>query len=187
MSTVRPPTSTAVGPDQPQTPDRPGEPDRTARRRPRGWDDYLGRLALRSAQILIVLLLVSVTVWGLRQVSLLVIPLLIATLIAAAVAPVVRSLRSRGLHNTLATVVAMLVGVGSLTAVLWFVGRAIRAEWSELSGAAMDGFDELQRWLVEGPLGLDEQQIADARSQVTELATSDAVQSGAVAGATALA
>jgi predicted PurR-regulated permease PerM len=165
--------------------DRPDRDTSGARRGP--WEDGLGRTAVRSTQVLVVLLLVSVTVWGLRQVSLLVIPVLIATLIAAAVAPLVRAMRTRGVHNTLATAIAMLVGVGSLGLILWFVGRAVRDEWEELSTAAMEGLDELQTWLVNGPLGLDEQQIANAREQATELATSDAVQSGAVAGATAAA
>lgn len=166
--------------------------DPTAPHDPRGrgrgpWDDGLGRAAVRSSQVLIVLLLVSVTVWGLRQVSLLVIPVLIATLIAAAVAPLVRAMRTRGVHNTLATAIAMIVGVGSLGLVFWFVGRAVRDEWDELSTAAMEGLDELQTWLVQGPLALDEQQLANAREQATELATSDAVQTGAIAGATAAA
>ncbi|GGB99570.1 AI-2E family transporter [Cellulomonas carbonis] len=149
------------------------------------WEDGLGRTAVRSAQLLLVLLLVAVAVWGLRQVSLLVIPVIIATIIAAAVAPVVRRLREKGVHNTLATSIAMLLGVGSLGLVLWLVGRAVRDEWSELSSAAMEGLDELQAWLAEGPLQLDEGQLSAAREQATELATSDAVQSGAVAGATA--
>ncbi|WP_225753888.1 AI-2E family transporter [Actinotalea sp. Marseille-Q4924] len=157
------------------------------RRRRSPWEDLLGRTALRSGQLLLVLLLVSVTVWGLRQVSLLVIPLLIATIIAAAVAPVVRWLRGRGVHNTVATAIAMVVGVGALALVLWFVGRAVRNEWGELRTRAMEGFDELQRWLTEGPLQLDDQQITAAREQLGELAASDAVQSGAVAGATAAA
>lgn len=178
-----------VGPDGTRAPTTtPGAPEGPAQRRRRSpWDDLLGRTALRSAQLLLVLLLVSVTVWGLRQVSLLVIPLLIATIIAAAVAPVVRRLRARGVHNTLATSIAMLVGVGTLALVFWFVGRAVRAEWDELRTSAVEGFDQLQRWATEGPLQLDDQQITAAREQLGELAASDAVQSGAVAGATAVA
>ncbi|EYR62298.1 membrane protein [Actinotalea ferrariae CF5-4] len=184
----RPGASTAVraGSAAPAAPEG-GRPAGTERRRRSPWDDLLGRTALRSGQLLLVLLLVSVTVWGLRQVSLLVIPLLIATIIAAAVAPVVRWLRGRGVHSTLATSIAMVVGVGTLALVLWFVGRAVRNEWDELRTRAVEGFDELQRWLTEGPLQLDDGQITAAREQLGELASSDAVQSGAVAGATALA
>ncbi len=149
------------------------------------WTDGLGRVAVRSAQLLLVLALVACAVWGLRQLKLVVIPVLIAAIIAAAVSPVVRFLRQRGLPPAVATWAALLTGIGALAAVLWLVGRGIRNEWDELRSSAEEGFDRLQAFLAEGPLGIDDEQISALRDQARELLGSEAVQSGAVAGASA--
>lgn len=140
---------------------------------------------MRCAQLLLVLALVACAVWGLRQLKLVVIPVLIAAIIAAAVSPVVSFLRRRGLPSAVATWAALLTGIGALAAVLWLVGRGIRNEWDELRSSAEAGIDELQAFLAEGPLGIDEAQISAVRDQARELLASDAVQSGAVAGASA--
>lgn len=149
------------------------------------WSDSLGRVAVRSAQLLLVLALVACAVWGLRQLKILVIPVLIAAVIAAAVSPIVRILRARGLPAALATWAALIAGLGTLGGVLWLVGRAFRDEWDELRESAEAGFDELQTFLTDGPLGITDEQISGLREQGRDLLSSDAVQSGAVAGATA--
>src|SRR4051794_5544626 len=72
-----------------------------SRRRPRPalrdlLTDRLGEVGLRSAQILLALALASVVVWGLVQLKLVVIPVLIALILAAALSPVIRWMRRRG-------------------------------------------------------------------------------------------
>ena len=53
------------------------------------WNERLGRWAIRSLQVLLVLVLGAVAVWALVQVKLLVIPVLIALILAAAASPLV--------------------------------------------------------------------------------------------------
>ena len=149
------------------------------------WHDLLGRSAIRSAQLLLVLVLVAAVVLALMQLKLIVIPVLIAAIIAAAVAPVVRWLRRRGVPNALATWIAMLTGGGTLVVVVWLVVRGIRNGWEELAGSATQGLEELQVYLRNGPLELTEDQISRAREQATELVQSDRFTTGAIAGATA--
>lgn len=149
------------------------------------WHDLLGRTAIRSAQILVVLALTVAVVYALRQLKLIVIPVLIAAIIAAAVAPVVRWLRRRGVPNTLATWIALLLGGGTLTVVVWLVVRGIRNGWEDLAGSATQGLEELQVYLRNGPLEISQEQIAQGREQLTGLLASDRFTSGAIAGATA--
>lgn len=149
------------------------------------WHGLLGRTAIRSAQILLVLVLASGIVFALRQLKLIVIPLLIAAIIAAAVVPVVRWLRRRGVPNALATWIAMLTGGGTLVVVVWLVVRGIRNGWDELASSATAGLEELQVYLRNGPLEITEEQIAQARDAATDLIASDQFTSGAIAGATA--
>ncbi|MBO1750284.1 AI-2E family transporter [Actinotalea sp. BY-33] len=149
------------------------------------WSDGLGRVATRSAQSLIVLALVACVVFALTQLRLVVVTVLIATIVAAAVNPVVHFLREHRWPAGLATWTALLAGLGTLGGVIWLVGRGIRDEWGELVDQASQGIDQLEEFLLEGPLDISEQQIADAREAGTDLLTSEGFQSGAVAGATA--
>ncbi|MBB2923527.1 AI-2E family transporter [Cellulomonas cellasea] len=151
------------------------------------WQDGLGRAAIRSAQTLLLLALASVLVWGLTQVKLLVIPVLIAAILAAAFSPLVRLFRRWGWPRALATWAALLLGLGTLGVVLWLVGRGIRKEWPTLVEEAERGLGELEKFLLQGPLGITEEQIASARESLTAALTSDQVQSGAITGATAAA
>ncbi|WP_418606923.1 AI-2E family transporter [Georgenia sp. SUBG003] len=149
------------------------------------WADSLGRTAVRSAQVLLILALLTCAVVGLRALKLLVIPVLIAIVLAAALSPVVRFLRRKGWPKMLATWTTLVAGLGGLGVVLWLVGREIRDESDQLVEGATSGLDELQRYLTEGPLGITDEQLTSARESVTEFLTSEQVQGGAVAGATA--
>jgi hypothetical protein len=71
-----------VQPENPATVDPPITVDAH-----RVWSDRFGRVAIRCAQILLVLLLATVFVFALVQLKLVVIPLLIATIVASACAP----------------------------------------------------------------------------------------------------
>jgi predicted PurR-regulated permease PerM len=161
-------------PDRERT-DRGGRPDL--------WRDAWGRAAARSAQTLLVLALVVVVVWAAVQLRLLVVPLLLAILIAAAASPLV-GLLSRYVPRALAVWIALLTAFALLGGVGYLVGSAVRSQWSELVTGASEGLDELQRFLTEGPLGLDQEQIDSARGQIGELASGAQVQAGAITGAT---
>ena len=84
------------------------------------WSNALGRNATRAAQILLVLVLTGVAVVGLAQVSVVVLPLLIALILTSAMWPLVMFMR-RHLSSMLA---ACTVFLGSLV-VLGGIGTAI--------------------------------------------------------------
>lgn len=153
-------------------------------RRTGPWSDPFGRLAVRSAQSLLVLALTTAVVLGLIQLKLIVIPVLIAVVVAAAVSPVVGVLQRRGVPKTLAVWVALITGLSALGVVLWLVVRGFRREWSELVDAAGRGLEELQAYLDAGRFGLTPERIEQARQAVLDFLASDAVSSGALAGAT---
>lgn len=150
------------------------------------WADGFGRIAVRSAQLLLVLTLVSVVVYALVQLRLVVVPVLIAIVLAAAVTPVVTFLDGK-LPRLVAVWIAMLTGFAALVAVGWVVVRGIRNEWDELRDQAEQGFEELQRFLTSGPIPIDPAQLDQAREAVIELAQGEQVRTGALAGATAAA
>jgi predicted PurR-regulated permease PerM len=99
-----------------------------------------------------------------RVVSLLrviVIPVVVAVLLAALLQPAAGALRRRGVGESLA---AGLVLVGGLVVVFGTLGLIIQtfvAEFDDLSAQVRDGLDEVQGWLARGPLHLNEQQLSD--------------------------
>lgn len=146
------------------------------------WSDGLGRAGTRAAQILLVVLVVAVSVFALMQIKLLVIPALIALILAAAIGPFVNMLRRRGIPGGLATgmaFVALLVILAGVSTVIYF---SVRNQWGELAAQASSGLDELEQFLLTGPIPIEQEQLNQAREAVVQFATSSQVRSGAVTG-----
>lgn len=146
------------------------------------WADGLGRVGIRSAQILLVLTVVVVSVYALLQIRLLVIPVLIALILAAAIGPFVNFLRRRGMHGGVATGLSFVALLVVLAAVTTVIVMSVRSQWSELVTQASSGLDELESFLLNGPFPLDREQLEQARTGIIEFATSSQVRSGAITG-----
>ena len=150
------------------------------------WRDGFGRVAVRSAQVLLVLAVVVVVGFVMVRLRLVVVPLLIATLIAAAATPLVEWLARRGVPRPLAVWLTLLAGFGLLGGAGWLVGSAVRDQFEELQTGAVDGFTKLQTYLTDGPIGLDEADLDRARAALGEAISGSALQTGAVSGAVAV-
>lgn len=151
------------------------------------WSDGLGRTAIRSGQALLVLAMISLTVLALVRLRLVVVPMLIAVLLAAAISPLVGLLARKGVPRLLATWIALLAGVGVVGLIGYVVVSAVRDEWDELRDSATEGLAELERFITSGPLPIDADQLTQARESLTEVLQGEQVRSGAIAGATAAA
>jgi predicted PurR-regulated permease PerM len=149
------------------------------------FTDRLGWLGVRSAQILLVIILAAIVVFGLIQVKLVVIPVLVALILAAAVAPVVNGMRRRGVSAVLATWITLLAGIAAFGGIITLIVFAVRNQWDELASSAIEGLDQLQNLLSNGPIPVDEEQINGAREAVVQFLTSSSFGSGALAGVSA--
>ncbi|TFB72607.1 AI-2E family transporter [Cryobacterium glaciale] len=148
--------------------------------------DGLGWLGLRSGQILLVIILASAVIFGLVQLKLVVIPVLIAIILASALSPVINGLRKRGVAAILATWITLLGGITVFGGIITLIVFAVRDQWDELFSSASEGIDHLQQFLIDGPIEIDEQQINDARDSVVDFLTSSQFGTGALAGASAV-
>jgi predicted PurR-regulated permease PerM len=149
------------------------------------FTDRLGWLGVRSAQILLVIILAAIVVYGLIQLKLVVIPVLVALILAAAVGPVVNAMRRRGISSILATWITLLAGIAVFGGVITLIVFAVRNQWDELATSAVEGLDQLQNLLSNGPIPVDEEQINGAREAVVQFLTSSSFGSGALAGVSA--
>lgn len=162
----------------------PVPPPPALSREPRNgyWSGPLGHAGQRSAQILLVLLLAGAAVYGLLQITLVVIPVLLALILAAAISPLVNWLRSKGWPGAAATGGSFLLLLGVFGGLVTGIIIAIRSEWETLSQKAAQGIDQLWTFLEESPLPVDEKMIANSRDAVIEFATSSSAGTGAIAG-----
>jgi len=150
---------------------------------PRGyWSGSLGHAGQRSAQILLVLLLAAVAVYGLLQITLVVIPVLLALILAAAIAPFVNWLRRKGWPSALATGVSFLLLLIVFGGLITGIVFAIRSEWSSLVDQAVDGFNKLYEFIQDSSIPHDAATIENARDAAIGFATSSTVGNGALAG-----
>lgn len=146
------------------------------------WSDGFGRVGTRSLQILAILAVVAVVVFVGTRLTLVVIPVLIALVLASAIFPLVSFLRRHRWPSLLATWVSLLALVALLSGIVWLVVRAVVDQWGELQAQAIEGFDSLQTYVQDLPFDVGDEQIASLRDAAVNLLQSDAVGSGAIAG-----
>lgn len=151
------------------------------------WTDRLGAWSVRALQILLLLTLASVVVFALTQVKLVVIPVLIALIFAAAASPLVVWMRRRGVGRALSTWITLLGGIvvfgGLVTAIVF----AVRDQWSELSESAVEGFDQLKGFALDGPFPIDQDALDEAWNAAADFVTSATFGLGAIQGVSAAA
>ncbi|MHA7289251.1 AI-2E family transporter [Arthrobacter sp. MDT3-24] len=107
----------------------------------------------------LILLVASALIWLLSRISFLIIPVMVAALLAGLLSPVVRWLRSRRLPNGAAVAITVLGFIGVIAGALALVGRQLASGFGELWSQALTGVKQIQDWLAEGPLHLTADQI----------------------------
>jgi predicted PurR-regulated permease PerM len=149
------------------------------------WTDRLGRSSIRTLQVMILVAGAAVVVLALVQVKLVVIPLMVALILAAALSPLVGWMRRRGVPGLLATWLTLIGAVVVIGGVVTGIVFAVRNQWEELTLAAREGLVELQEILQQFQVSfdIDWDAVLDA---VTQFVTSAQFGSGAVAGLSAV-
>ncbi|MFV0373912.1 AI-2E family transporter [Microbacterium sp.] len=151
------------------------------------WSDGFGAFATRALQILIVVAIAAAAFVGMRQLTVVIIPLIIALIIASAFAPSMAWMRRRGVPSLLATLLTFFAALGFLALLSWLITVAVRSQWDELSSQAQQGFDDIVAWSATLPISIDQPQIDQWISDITDFLTSAQFGTGAIAGVSAVA
>jgi predicted PurR-regulated permease PerM len=136
----------------------------------------------------LILLVGGALVWLLRQISFLIIPVMVAALLAGLLSPVTSWLRRRGLPGGLAVAATVLGFIGLIAGALALVGRQLLIGFGELWSQALEGVKQVQDWLSAGPLHLTAAQIDQYVKEATDALqnNSSSILSGALSfGSTA--
>ncbi|GAA5227713.1 AI-2E family transporter [Paeniglutamicibacter antarcticus] len=142
-----------------------------------------------SWRLTLIVLAVGIAVWLLSHVTLLVVPLMIAALLAGLLTPVVNFLhRDLRLPKGLAVGVTMLGFLGVTVGGLSIVGQRLATGFASLWSQALTGLSQIQYWLSNGPLALSNQDLdvlfQDALNQLKS--NSSTILSGALSWGTTL-
>ncbi|MHA7277277.1 AI-2E family transporter [Arthrobacter sp. HLT1-21] len=107
----------------------------------------------------LILLVAGGLIWLLGHISLLIIPLLLAGLLASLLLPVMDLLRKAKIPNGLAVAVTVVVFLGVVGSMATLAGRQLALGFADLWDEAVEGIQQVQGWLHDGPLGLTTIQI----------------------------
>ncbi|WP_246468934.1 AI-2E family transporter [Arthrobacter ipis] len=136
----------------------------------------------------LILLMTGALVWLLAKVTFLIIPVMVAALLAGLLSPVVKWLRGSRVPNGAAVAITVLAFIGLIAGSLALVGRQLALGFQELWSEALSGVKQIQDWLSQGPLHLSaaqiDQYIQDATAALQN--NSSSILSGALSfGSTA--
>ena len=117
-----------------------------------------------------------------------VIPIVVALLLAALLEPVAAALRARGMHRSLAAGLVLVTGLVVVLGGLALIVQTFIAQLDNLIAQVGDGIGEIQRWLAQGPLHLSQTQLNGglARLQQSISDNQGRLTSGALSTATTL-
>jgi predicted PurR-regulated permease PerM len=117
-----------------------------------------------------------------------VIPVVVALLLAALFEPVAASLRKRGMSRSLSAVLVLVAGLAIVFGGLGLIVQTFISQLDDLSTQVREGIDEVQTWLSRGPLHVSQTQLNDAIERMQSSVTSNqgALTSGALNTATTL-
>jgi predicted PurR-regulated permease PerM len=152
---------------------------------PRGVDIA----AAWSWRFLVIVLATGALGWLVARLSVVVIPVVVALLIAALLAPLVKRLHRGKLGRGPATGIVVVSGLFFVGAALTLVGQQIVDGFSDLSEQVVAGLRQIDNWLRTGPLNLSDAQLTsllrqaqDAVSSSNEQIVSSATSLGSTLG-----
>ncbi|MEU5851008.1 AI-2E family transporter [Saccharopolyspora shandongensis] len=119
------------------------------------------------------------------QIYVVVIPVAIALLLSALLAPIVAWLARRGVPRALATAMVLIGGLAVVGGVLTFVINAFIEGFPDLQRQVVASLNQLKNSLAQGPLQINEEQIGHYLNQAQEWLASNqaALTSGALSTA----
>ncbi|WP_432561114.1 AI-2E family transporter [Kineococcus sp. SYSU DK003] len=121
-----------------------------------------------SWRFLVVLAGVVVLAYGLSFVSEIVIPVLVALLVTALLAPLANFSHRLRVPQAVGVLLSMLLTAGIVSGLVGIVGTQAANEWPELQRSATQGVTEVETWLSEGPLNLTSTAISDYIQQAEQ-------------------
>lgn len=114
--------------------------------------EWSWRLIVIAAALALLVLIIG-------QLSFIVIPVLVALLLAAIISPVATWLKSKKLPSWLATIVSIISFLALVVALIWIIVSAVMRSWPSLQERSYIAYQDLVELLLNSPLQVTEAQI----------------------------
>ena len=131
------------------------------------------KAAAWSWRLLIIFGALVAALWVARQLEIIVVPVALATMLAALLMPAVDFLDRRGTPRGGAVALVLLSGIAVVGGILTFVVSRFIEGMPALGEQVTRSIDGLRRWLVDGPLNLSREQIDNAGNAAIEAVQSN--------------
>lgn len=138
-------------------------------------DDASGRVprvlrvsAALAWRLIVVIAAIGVIAWLLGYLAIVVIPVAIALLLSALLAPVVSKLHQWHVPRGLATALVVIGGLAVVGGVLTFVITEFSNGLPQLSTQVQQSITQISHWLETGPLHLTQKQLQDTVNQLIQ-------------------
>lgn len=115
-----------------------------------------------SWRLLVILAAVVALLWTVKQLEIIVVPVALATMLAALLMPAVDFLDRRGAPRAGAVALMLLSGFAVVGGILSFVVTQFIEGAPELTQQVSRSIDGIRNWLIDGPLHLSREQIDNA-------------------------
>lgn len=141
--------------------------------------------AALSWRLIVVLAAIAAVSWIISRLAIVAIPVAIALLLAALMAPAVSYLHRKHVPKGLATAVVLIGGIVVVGGVLTFVITEFANGLPALAAQVSQSIQQITHWLETGPLHLSQKQLRDFANTLTKSLGADqsAITSGALGAA----
>jgi putative heme transporter len=145
----------------------------------------LDRAAAIGWRIIVIAGALFVLAVSFRTLQVLILAFVVSLFIASLLTPLAEWMVERGVPRIAAAWILVLGSLGLVAAIITAIAPTVAEQFEDLGPTLEEAWDQIQDWLVTGPLDLSESQLQDYQDQVVESVrgASDQIVSGAVAGA----
>lgn len=123
---------------------------------------YAWRLVVIAAAI-------AVLVWLVIQLSMLVIPFMLAILLTALLWPAFELMLRGRFPRWLAVTISVIGTIAIVGGLLWLVGWQISREWPSVQERSIEAFENFRQFLIEGPLHISAEQLSAFFDELVQL------------------
>jgi predicted PurR-regulated permease PerM len=134
---------------------------------------------------LVVAIGIYVVVTFLSRLQVVILPVIVALLIATVLMPVVDRLHEGGVPRLAATWAVLVAGIGLFAGLAYLLAPTVAQEFRDLGPTVEQGWRDVQQWIASEPFGLEEEEYERYIDQAFEQlrGRSDQIASGVVSGA----
>lgn len=121
-----------------------------------------------SWRFVVICLAGGIILWLLNLFLVVVLPVVIALLIAALASPLVVWAQRAGMPRKLAALLVVILGVLFIALLVTFVGNQVASGVGDLGKQVSSGIDQIRDWLRDGPLHITDSQISEGLDKAQE-------------------